>query len=265
MAPSQLRPQSTRSYGEYCSRSYHRTSSSFRFIFIQDHPLWIQYLNTPVLRKIQLCDVCLEERGVAVVTVVLFVLHHKVFHEIHGSHVFGFGQQVAGEATAQTQGSISYKYLFLSAVWWKTTNTVQSDKEPLNNWTGALTLFLLFSSQDRWLLISVLFLLIYFPFLKEERAVSKTLGQRDLNTQKQIYFSWHHTRCQLPAPAQCNLSGRAAWRGSPAARSVSAPGHESPTSSPPRWHPWSAPSNTLSCLCGLWSTQAAGLKHYKDE
>lgn len=56
----------------------------------------------PVLGQIQLCDVCLEEGSVAVVTVALPVLLHKAFHEIHSSNVLGFGQQVAGVTATET-------------------------------------------------------------------------------------------------------------------------------------------------------------------
>lgn len=58
--------------------------------------------HTPVLGQIQFCDVCLEEGSVAVVTIALPVLLHKVFHEIHSSNVFGFGQQVAGVTATET-------------------------------------------------------------------------------------------------------------------------------------------------------------------
>lgn len=60
------------------------------------------YLNTPVFGQIQLCDICLDEGRIAVVTVVLPVFLHKVFHEIHSSYVLGFGQQLGGETTTQT-------------------------------------------------------------------------------------------------------------------------------------------------------------------
>lgn len=61
--------------------------------------------HTPVLGQVQLRDVRLDEGSVAVVTVVLPVLLHKVFHEIHSSNVFGFGQQVASVAAAETHGN----------------------------------------------------------------------------------------------------------------------------------------------------------------
>lgn len=62
---------------------------------------------TPVLGQVQLCDVRLDEGSVAVVTVVLPVLLHKVLHEVHSSNVFGFGQQAARVATEQTHGNTS--------------------------------------------------------------------------------------------------------------------------------------------------------------
>lgn len=37
------------------------------------------------------------------VTILLSVLFHKAFHEIHGCHMFGLGQQVAGVAAAETR------------------------------------------------------------------------------------------------------------------------------------------------------------------
>lgn len=58
--------------------------------------------HTPALGQVQLCDVRLDEGSVAVVTVVLPVFLHKVFHEINSGDVFGFGQQVAGVAATET-------------------------------------------------------------------------------------------------------------------------------------------------------------------
>lgn len=58
--------------------------------------------DLPVFGDLQLCDVSLNECHVAVVTIVRPVFLHKALHEIHSCHVFGFGQQVAGVATAQT-------------------------------------------------------------------------------------------------------------------------------------------------------------------
>lgn len=69
--------------------------------------------HTPVLGQIQLRDVRLDEGSVAVVTVVLPVLLHKVFHEIHSSNVFGFGQQVASVAAAETHGNTYCQLDFL--------------------------------------------------------------------------------------------------------------------------------------------------------
>lgn len=60
--------------------------------------------HAPVLGQIQLCDVRLDEGSVAVVTVILPVLLHKVFHEIHSSNMFGFGQQVASVAATEMHG-----------------------------------------------------------------------------------------------------------------------------------------------------------------
>lgn len=63
--------------------------------------------DPPVFGDLQLCDVGLNECHVAVVTIVLSVFLHKALHEIHSRHVFGFGQQVAGVATAETRARLS--------------------------------------------------------------------------------------------------------------------------------------------------------------
>ena len=59
----------------------------------------------PVLGELKFGDVSLEERSVAMVTVVLSVLLHKVLHEVHRRHVLSAGQQVAGEPPGDTQGT----------------------------------------------------------------------------------------------------------------------------------------------------------------
>lgn len=39
------------------------------------------------------------------VTIVLSVLLHKAFHEVHSRHMGSLGQQVAGESTVETHVS----------------------------------------------------------------------------------------------------------------------------------------------------------------
>ncbi len=46
------------------------------------------------------------------VTVELPVLLHKAFHEVHGGHMTGLGQQVAGETTVETRQDESFSYLY---------------------------------------------------------------------------------------------------------------------------------------------------------
>lgn len=82
--------------------------------------------DPPVFGDLQLCDVSLNECHVAVVTIVLSVFLHKALHKIHSRHVFGFGQQVAGVATAETHVYKTHRLWIINAPWLKKQNKTKT-------------------------------------------------------------------------------------------------------------------------------------------
>ena len=62
--------------------------------------------------QIQLCDISLDEGGIVMVTIVLSVLLHKAFHEVHSRHMGSLTQQVGGVAAGKAHQDYIYAATF---------------------------------------------------------------------------------------------------------------------------------------------------------